>query len=130
MDEIVNSEVAQVFRDYPEQMRHKVMFLRKLILDTASETEGVGNLEEASQVERRRLRQFDQRAVIIEIVGLARMHQFRAQVEARVCLPVEGKTHLCVGALQQLGTLAILVTLDLAVLKRGGELRPETIRKV
>ncbi len=43
---IDNDEVAGVFKAYPEQMRKNLMFLRQLVLDTASETNGVGVVEE------------------------------------------------------------------------------------
>ena len=43
---INNPAVAAVFRSYPQKIRAKLMFLRKLILDTAVETEGVGKIEE------------------------------------------------------------------------------------
>ncbi len=46
MVKITNSEVAEVFNQYPKHMREKLMFLRQLIIDTASETEEVGELEE------------------------------------------------------------------------------------
>ena len=46
MDEIENPEVAEVFNMYPEHMRQKLMLLRQLVLDTASETEGITKLEE------------------------------------------------------------------------------------
>lgn len=46
MDKIKNAEVAEVFKNYPKHMREKLMFLRQLVLDTASETEGVGKVEE------------------------------------------------------------------------------------
>jgi hypothetical protein len=42
-----NPEVAAVFSAYPKDMRKKLMFLRQLIFETASETPGVGELEEA-----------------------------------------------------------------------------------
>ena len=41
MSKIDNPEVARVFDGYPEPMRKKMMRLRQLVLDTASETEGV-----------------------------------------------------------------------------------------
>ena len=41
-----NSEVAAVFSAYPKEMKKKLMLLRQLIFDTASGTEGVGELEE------------------------------------------------------------------------------------
>ena len=43
---IENAEVAAVFEQYPHGMREKLMFLRELIIETAAETEGVGELEE------------------------------------------------------------------------------------
>ncbi|MEO1255295.1 MAG: DUF1801 domain-containing protein [Bacteroidota bacterium] len=49
MSTIENSsvaEIAKIFENYPEPMREKLLFLRQLILDTASETEGVGTVEE------------------------------------------------------------------------------------
>ena len=46
MNRIENSEVEKVFNCYPTNVRKKLMFLRKLILETALETEGVGDLEE------------------------------------------------------------------------------------
>jgi len=46
MDKFENPEVAEVFSGYPEHIRRKMMFLRQLVLVTASETEGVGNVEE------------------------------------------------------------------------------------
>ena len=46
MDVIENPEVAEVFNNYPKDMRQKVMLLRQLVLDTASETEGISALEE------------------------------------------------------------------------------------
>ena len=46
MDEIENPEVAKVFNMYPKHMRQKLMHLRQLVLDTASETEGITTLEE------------------------------------------------------------------------------------
>ena len=41
-----NPEVAAVYRAYPKDLRTKLMLLRRLIFDTASATEGVGELEE------------------------------------------------------------------------------------
>jgi hypothetical protein len=46
MDKFETPEVAEAFNNYPEHMRQKLMVLRQLILDTASETEGVSTLEE------------------------------------------------------------------------------------
>lgn len=42
----MNPEVAAVFKLYPKHIRQKLQFLRQLVLDTASETEGVGFVEE------------------------------------------------------------------------------------
>ena len=41
MIEIVNPDVSRVFESYPESMRGKMLRLRKIVLETASETEGV-----------------------------------------------------------------------------------------
>ena len=46
MDRIENLKVKEVFNNYPESMRKKLMFLRQLILETSSEIEGVNPLEE------------------------------------------------------------------------------------
>ncbi len=46
MDKFINSEVAKVFRSYPDPMRQKLLYLRQLILDTVSEMEGAVQLEE------------------------------------------------------------------------------------
>ncbi len=46
MSKIENPDVARVFDGYPEPMRNKMLRLRQLVLDTASETEGVNELEE------------------------------------------------------------------------------------
>jgi hypothetical protein len=43
---IQNAEVAPVFEAYPELIQSKLMFLRKLILEAASESAGVGEIEE------------------------------------------------------------------------------------
>lgn len=45
-DRVENPEVAAVFEAYPKKIRTKLMFLRRLILDVASKTAGVGELEE------------------------------------------------------------------------------------
>ena len=47
MGEIQNTEVLKIFAGYPESMRHKLLFLRQLILETAQENEGISPLEEA-----------------------------------------------------------------------------------
>ena len=46
MQAIHNPAVAEVFKKYPPDMRKKLLFLRKLILETASELSDVGELEE------------------------------------------------------------------------------------
>jgi len=46
MEEFTNPEVAEVFNAYPGHIRSKMMFLRQLVLVTASETEGVNSVEE------------------------------------------------------------------------------------
>ena len=46
MAKIENPEVARVFDGYPEPTRKKMLRLRQIVLDTASETEGVDALEE------------------------------------------------------------------------------------
>ena len=46
MDIIKNKDVADVFKIFPKHMREKLLFLRQLILDTASETEGVSEVKE------------------------------------------------------------------------------------
>ena len=46
MSKFENKEVEKVFSNYPQEMREKLMLLRKLVIETASETEGVTSLEE------------------------------------------------------------------------------------
>lgn len=41
-----DTEVMKIFSSYPEYIREKTLFLRQLVLETASETEGVSDLEE------------------------------------------------------------------------------------
>jgi hypothetical protein len=43
---IENPKVAAVFETYPKEIKTKLMFLRQLIFDVASKTDGVGELEE------------------------------------------------------------------------------------
>ena len=43
---IENSEVAAVFATYPKYLKTKLMFLRQLIFDVATRTDGVGEIEE------------------------------------------------------------------------------------
>ena len=43
---IKNPEVATVFKTYPKEIRAKLLLLRRLIFNVASETDGVGELEE------------------------------------------------------------------------------------
>jgi hypothetical protein len=44
--DIESPEVAAVFESYPKEIKSKLMFLRQLIFDVASRTNGVGELEE------------------------------------------------------------------------------------
>ena len=46
MEMIKNKEVARIFNNYPKPIQNKLMFLRQLVLDAASETEGIGTIEE------------------------------------------------------------------------------------
>lgn len=46
MKKFQNQKVAAVFKNYPKNIRPKLMFLRQLIFDTAATTAGVGDLEE------------------------------------------------------------------------------------
>ena len=46
MNTIKNPVVLEKFQAYPQQIRQNLLFLRKLIIQTAEETEGVGELEE------------------------------------------------------------------------------------
>ena len=43
---IPDPDVRTVFEGYPEGTRDRLLYLRGLILDTAAETEGVGDVEE------------------------------------------------------------------------------------
>ncbi len=43
---IKNPEVTAVFDTYPKKVKLKLLFLRQLIFDVASKTNGVGDLEE------------------------------------------------------------------------------------
>jgi len=46
MDKIRSASVAEAFRQYPDAMRQKLLFLRQLIFDVAATTEGISPLEE------------------------------------------------------------------------------------
>lgn len=46
MSEIANADVAAAFDGYDDRVRPSLIVLRRLILDTAKSTEGVGKLEE------------------------------------------------------------------------------------
>ena len=46
MSKVENPDVARVFDGYPDAMREKMLCLRQLVIDAASETEGVNGLEE------------------------------------------------------------------------------------
>ena len=41
-----NPEVELVFNNYPDLIRKKILYLRSLVLEAASEMEGISNLEE------------------------------------------------------------------------------------
>lgn len=41
-----NPEVEMVFNNYPDSIRNKVLALRKLVIETASEIDGITELEE------------------------------------------------------------------------------------
>lgn len=43
---IADPDVAAIFRDYPKQIRSKLLQLRQLIFDVAAKTDGVGELQE------------------------------------------------------------------------------------
>jgi Domain of unknown function (DU1801) len=45
-DQIINAEVASVFDSYPQQIKLKLLYLRKLIFDSAALIEGTGEIEE------------------------------------------------------------------------------------
>jgi hypothetical protein len=42
----MNTEVLAVFNSYPNKMKSKLLYLRRLILETAAALEGVGDIEE------------------------------------------------------------------------------------
>ncbi len=44
--DIPDQDVRAVFDSYPEETREKLLILRRLIFETAAETQGVGSLEE------------------------------------------------------------------------------------
>ena len=46
MSEFNNKEVEKVFNNYPEKIREKLMLLRKLVIETAEDTDDVKSLEE------------------------------------------------------------------------------------
>lgn len=46
MRKIENKEVEKIFNNYPKKIRKKLILLRKLIIETALEIEGVKTLEE------------------------------------------------------------------------------------
>ncbi len=43
---IKNPAVSKKFASYPEPFKSKLLFLRQLVIDTARQTEGVGDIEE------------------------------------------------------------------------------------
>ena len=44
--DIPDQDVRAVFENYPDETREKLLVLRRLIFETAAETQGVGSLEE------------------------------------------------------------------------------------
>jgi hypothetical protein len=46
LNEIPNADVAQTYAAYPPPLRRRLLSLRRLVLDTAAATPGVGELEE------------------------------------------------------------------------------------
>lgn len=46
MEQIENAAVARTFAAYPPDLRRRLLVLRRLILDTAAATPGVGKIEE------------------------------------------------------------------------------------
>jgi hypothetical protein len=46
MGSIKNGDVAAVFESYPPKIRRKLLGLRRLVLETAKSTKGVGEVEE------------------------------------------------------------------------------------
>lgn len=46
MHEVVDSDVAKVFQSYPEPICSKILLMRELIMEAATETEGIGVIEE------------------------------------------------------------------------------------
>ena len=46
MDKFDNQEVEKVFNAYPDNIREKMLFLRQLVLETASEVNGIKSIEE------------------------------------------------------------------------------------
>lgn len=49
MQKFKNTEVAEIFDAYPKHIRKRMLFLRQLVFDTASETDGVGEIEETTK---------------------------------------------------------------------------------
>lgn len=46
MEPISNPEVEAVFENYPEPIREKMLSLRRVVFETAAETDGVGTVKE------------------------------------------------------------------------------------
>ena len=46
MTDLKNQEIEKKFKSYPDQIRNRLLFLRQLILETASEISSVGEVEE------------------------------------------------------------------------------------
>lgn len=46
MDNFTNQEVEEIFNNYPDKIREKMLHLRQLVLDTAAEMESVKKIDE------------------------------------------------------------------------------------
>jgi hypothetical protein len=49
MKKFKNPVVAEIFDSYPKHIRKKMLFLRQLVFDTASEIDGIGEIEETTK---------------------------------------------------------------------------------
>ena len=46
MDKIEDPEIAEIYNGYPKSIREKLLLLRQLVLEAASETDGMSSLQE------------------------------------------------------------------------------------
>lgn len=49
MNKFNNPDVASIFDSYPKHVRKKMLFLRQLVFDAASETGDIGEIEETTK---------------------------------------------------------------------------------